>query len=108
MLCSDIPVQIRLYPLQNPDIFTVYIIQIHTIALIQNDLVPVIGMQQIFSASAIYSFMVSLILFFLLIGYDCGTDTLISEDLQQQAVCQTSVQDMYAVYTITDSGSTVI
>ena len=49
-----------------------------------------------------------LILFFLLIGYDCGTDTLISEDLQQQAVCQTSVQDMYAVYTITDSGSTVI
>ena len=28
--------------------FTVYIIQIHTIALIQNDLVPVIGMQQIF------------------------------------------------------------
>ena len=28
--------------------------------------------------------------------------------LQQQAVCQTSVQDMYAVYTITDSGSTVI
>lgn len=88
--------------------FPIGVIQMYAFALIQNDLITVIGMQQVFSASAIYSFIVSLILFFLLIGYDCGTDTLISEDLQQQAVCQTSVQDMYAVYTITDSGSTVI
>ena len=52
--------------------------------------------------------MVSLIFLFLLIGYDRGTDTLIGEDLQQQAVCQASVQNMHTVYAVTDGGSTVV
>ena len=50
----------------------------------------------------------SLILFFLLIGYDRSSDTLIGEDLQQQAVCQTSIQNMHTVYTVADRRSTVV
>ena len=84
-----ITVSQRLYPNACGEIqilFSFHIIKPHAFPMIQDNLIPVVGVQNIFFAFSIYSFSLLMIILFLRISKDRRAYALVGEDLQQKTV----------------------